>query len=204
MNRPFPPPSLLEAMHDEFTPGHDVERWVRETFINEGASLQNPDHAHLQQAHIGFLWTNVENVKKGRMILGTCQVMPPTGDKWSAGRAHRQIIEWFDDMPDFLITLFAPTAAVMDNATFMALVEHELYHAAQAEDKYGSPAFNKDTGKPIWAMRGHDIEQFNGVVRRYGADAALVREMVRLANKGPEIAEASIGRVCGSCLRLVN
>lgn len=202
--RPFPPRELIEAMHDEFAPASNVERWAFDTFINEGAELQNEDHAHLQQASVGFLWTNVENVKKGRLILGNCAIMPPSGDKWSAGRAAKQIEEWFGDMPDFMITLHAPSCLTLDNATFMALVEHELYHAAQAEDKYGAPAFSKETGKPIWTTRGHDIEQFYGVVRRYGADAAMIREMVRLANKGPEIAQARIDRVCGTCLRLVN
>jgi hypothetical protein len=41
------------------------------------------------------------------------------------------------------------------------------------------------------------------VVRRYGADAAGVRELVAAANKGPEISAASIANACGNCLRAV-
>lgn len=201
--RPFPPAELLEATPTRFIPSPEVEAWARSTFIAETAQLMNPDHAHLDSATIGFLWTNEPNERRGKMILGMCQLMPPSGDKWAAGRAISQIEEWFGDVPDFLITIYAPVAADMDDASFMALVEHELYHAAQATDKFGQPAFSKDTGLPVWAMRGHDVEQFVGVVRRYGADAAMVREMVAAANKGPEIAEARIAAACGNCLRLV-
>jgi hypothetical protein len=203
MNRPFPPQALLEAMHDEFAPANEIEVWARGLFIDETAELLNPDHEHLQSARIGFLWTNVENVRQGKLILGMCQLMPPGGEKWAAGRAAGQIERWFGEMPDFLITLFAPACAVMDNPTFMALVEHELYHAGQDTDAFGMPAFNKRTGNPVWTMKPHDVEEFVGVVRRYGADAAGIRPMVSAANKGPEIAQARIDRVCGSCLRLV-
>lgn len=55
--RPFPPRELIEAMHDEFAPAHNVERWAIDTFIKEGADLENEDHQHLQQARVGFLGT---------------------------------------------------------------------------------------------------------------------------------------------------
>lgn len=199
MNRPLPP----EHMHAGlglFEPAHDVLRWVRATIINDDAPLFNPDHDHLGQAKIGFVWTNEPNEKKGHMVLGTCSLMPPTGDKWSAGRATQQIVDWFGEMPDFLIVLYAPEAAVMDDASFMALVEHEMYHAAPKTDSYGSPMHSKETGEPLFAIRGHDIEQFVGVVRRYGGRAAMVEALVDAANAGPEIAEANIRQACGNCL----
>jgi hypothetical protein len=42
---------------------------------------------------------------------------------------------------------------------------------------------------------GHDLEEFVGVVRRYGADAANVRTLVDAANRSPEISKAGIGHV---------
>lgn len=201
--RPFPPDEALQPWPPVFLPSADLERWTRSTFIAETAQLANPDHAHLQQADIGFLWTNAPNERRGRLILGMCQLMPPSGDKWSAGRAIHQVEEWFGDVPDFLITIYAPRAQDMDDPSFMALVEHELYHAAQATDAFGQPKFSKRTGLPVYAMRGHDIEEFVGVVARYGADATNVREMVSAANKGPSIAPAAIASACGNCLRLV-
>lgn len=203
MTRPFPPDHLVDPLSPEdFAPSPALAAWARDSFIADGATVENPDHAHLQQATIGFLWTNVVNTRQTRLLLGTCQLLPPSGDKWSVGRSVSQLSEWFGDLPDFLITLYAPEAATMDDASFMALVEHELYHAAQKLDKYGEPMFNKDTGQPIWTMRGHDVEQFVGVVRRYGANASGVEQMVEAANAGPEIATARIAIACGNCLRI--
>lgn len=201
--RPYPPAEVLESLSSVFLPAPELEAWARSTFIAETAQLANPDHEHLQQAEIGFLWTNEPNERRGKTILGTCSLMPPSGDKWAAGRATAQLLDWFGDMPDFLITIYAPAAAEMDDASFMALIEHEAYHAGQARDRYGQPKFDRETGKPVWGLLGHDVEQFVGVVRRYGADAAMVREMVAAANKGPEIAPAKIAAACGNCLRLV-
>jgi hypothetical protein len=144
------------------------------------------------------------NERRGRLILGTCQLLPPSGDKWSVGRSLAQLAEWFEEMPDFLITLYAPACGEMDDASFMALLEHELYHAAQKRGEEGDPMFNRETGKPVWAIRGHDVEQFVGVVRRYGARASGVSELVDAAINGPEIVAARVSIVCGNCLRMVS
>lgn len=58
------------------------------------------------------------------------------------------------------------------------VVEHELYHAAQETDAFGAPKFNRSTGRRVFTIRGHELEEFVGVVRRYGADAAGVRGIV--------------------------
>jgi hypothetical protein len=55
--RPYPPEHLLGGL-GSFEPAPEVLRWARATFINDGAVVENPDHEHLQQAEIGFLWTN--------------------------------------------------------------------------------------------------------------------------------------------------
>lgn len=203
MTRPTPPITLLESLDPMFVPAFGLVSWVKETFIDAGGLLTNPDHEHLQQADIAFIWTNVENVKRRRLILGQCQLMPPGGDKWTSTRSGGQIIEWFGGMPDALITIYAPAVATMDHWQFCALIEHELSHIGQATDKYGSPRFNDQTGKPTWEMRGHCVEEFTSIVRRYGATSPELAEMVRAVNKGPELSEANISRSCGTCLRLV-
>jgi hypothetical protein len=119
--------------------------------------------------------------------------------KWSRARAEQQIVAWFGSIPDFIITLDAEYCRHCGDAEFMALVEHELYHAAQDKDDFGQPKFSKSTGLPVFTVRGHDVEQFVGVVRRYGADASGVREMVDAANRPPEIARAYIEHACGTC-----
>nr|WP_272951650.1 putative metallopeptidase [Sinorhizobium meliloti] len=78
------------------------------------------------------------------------------------------------------------------------LVEHELYHAAQETDAFGDPKFSRSTGRPAFTIRGHELEEFVGVVRGYGADAAGVRGIVDAANRPPEIARAQIAHACGT------
>lgn len=200
MERPLPPAMSPEG---EFVPAPDLVEWAEQTFILPGSPLENPDHAHLQHARIGALWTNVGNARQGRTILGTCEMGQPraTQGRWHKARAEQQIVEWFGFVPDFIWTFFAPYAVACSDVEFCALVEHEAYHAAQATDEYGFPRFNKDTGQPIWTMRGHDVEEFVGIVRRYGADAAHVRDLVDAAKRAPEIAAVSIAQACGTCLQ---
>ncbi len=57
--RPLPPEDMIEDTGIRFEPAHDLLDWARSTFIDEGASLLNKDHAHLRFASIGALWTNV-------------------------------------------------------------------------------------------------------------------------------------------------
>lgn len=81
----------------------------------------------------------------------------------------------------------------------MALVEHELYHAARHVDAFGAPKFSRSIGRPMFFVCGHDVDEFVGFVRRYGADAAGVRAMVDAANQKPEIARVQIAHACGRC-----
>jgi hypothetical protein len=105
--------------------------------------------------------------------------------------------------PDFLITLFGPWCVTAGDASFGALVDHELYHAGQAEDGYGVPRVHQTTGRPIWAIVGHDVEQFVGVVRRWGAGALPeVERMIAASKRKPEIAAAEIEFACGTCRRV--
>lgn len=203
MMRPRPPYDMIDGC-GQFIAAPELEAWARNTFISEISPIYNPDHAHLQMASLGFVWTNEPNTRAGRVILGQCEIMPPMSmGKWQRARALAQVSDWFGQMPDFLITISAGAAQYMDNDSFCALIEHELYHAGQATDDFGQPRFNKRTGLPVFAIKGHDVEEFVGVVRRYGASAAGVEEMVRAANKGPEVAPANVARACGNCLRIV-
>lgn len=185
-----------------FVPAPDLAEWVTNTFLDDGARLQNEEHLHLLAADIGFLWTNVPNGRQGRVVLGQAELGTPqgaSGGAWGRARALIQRREWFGDVPDFIITLDAGYGTSSSPAEFCALVEHELYHCAQAKDPFGMPRFHRD-GSPVFTMRGHDVEEFVGVVRRYGADAAHVRELVDAANRPPEVDGARIAQACGTCL----
>jgi hypothetical protein len=112
------------------------------------------------------------------------------------------LYQWFgEDELDFVITLAAPYCLDANDATFCALVEHEMYHCGQKLDEYLQPMFSKKTGKPLYAMRGHDVEEFTGIVRRYGVEAAAAGtlDIVAAAEYKPELEVARIAELCGSC-----
>lgn len=201
VSRPYPPETMFDVESQTFIPAPELVEWVEQTFLDDASPVFNPDHEHLAHANIGFLWTVVENSRKGRRVIGQCEEGKPQGamGKWSRARAEQQIVDWFGSIPDFIITLDADYCRQCGDAEFMALLEHELYHAAQDIDAFGAPKFSKSTGAPVFVIRGHDVEQFVGVVRRYGADASGVREMVDAANRPPEIARARIEHACGTC-----
>lgn len=185
----------------EFRPAPELEAWARSAFIDETGPLMNPEHAHLRYAHIGWLWTNVPNARHMKGIAATCELGKPQGQgRWAKARSAMQIRQWFGAEPDFIITVWTG-AWDEDDWSAVALIEHELYHAAQDRDEFGAPKFSKQTGRPVFGLRGHCVEEFVGVVRRYGATSQELRDMVSAVNRGPEIADAKIVRACGTCRR---
>lgn len=200
MLRPHPPREMFEPDGPAFLPSPDLEAWARSTFIDPDAELLNEEHTHLNQAALGFCWTSIPNSRAGQRIVGQCEIMPPMAmGKWAKARAEQQIEEWFGFVPNFLITIDANYAAQCDDAEFCSLVEHELLHAGQEMGPFG-PKFRKD-GRPAFAIRGHDVEEFVSIVRRYGVGAAAgaTRALVEAANEAPLIARAQISQACGTC-----
>lgn len=202
ITRPMPPAEMVDgsAGAPDFAPAPDLATWASETFIDEDAPLLNEEHTHLRHANVGFVWTTVGNSRAGHRIVGQCEQMPPAVmGKWARARAVFQIEQWFGYLPDFMITLDASYAAQCDDTEFCSLVEHELLHAGQEQTPFG-PKFRK-SGKPAFAMRGHDVEEFVSIVRRYGAGAAAgaTRELVEAAKHQPEIGAARISQACGTC-----
>lgn len=191
---------IIQDTIDAFAPAPELDVFARSTFIDDACPLHNPEHYHLRQARIGWLWTNVPNRRGGRAVLGTAEIPSAKGGKWAIARQEWQLRQWFGALPDFVITLSAAYCLeVADDAQFCALVEHELLHCGQARDQFGAPKFSKDTGRPIFAIRGHDVEEFTSIVRRYGADAAGVREFVDAARATPMLAASAIASACGTC-----
>ena len=203
--RPHPPAELFnpDDLTGSFVPAPEIEVWAREAFIAENAVLLNVEHAHLRSASLGFLWTNVGNARHGHRIVGQCEVGAPRAfGKWAKARAERQIVDWFGTVPDFIITIDALYASRCGDAEFCSLVEHELLHAGQELDGFGLPKFRRD-GKPALAMRGHDVEEFVSIVRRYGVGAAAgeTLALVEAARSKPTIASVVISQACGTCLK---
>lgn len=198
MSRPIPPADLLESMWLTLRPAPEVWEWIQSEILATTGSIHNEDHAHLIDASIGVLWASSSFAKKGRSVLGQAEQLMIRAGGWQKARQEQQMREWFGEEPEFLITLAGDYCAQCTEAEFCALVEHELYHIAQKLDKYGAPAFT-ETGMPRLEMRGHDVEEFIGVVRRYGPSHD-VQQLIDAASRPPEVAKINIARACGTCL----
>jgi hypothetical protein len=198
--RPRPSTALFEALAPSFVPDSACEQWIRATFIDPDSKLFNEEHLHLQMATIGVLWTTVANQKHMNDIAGQCEAPFFQGNKWSKARQEQQFMQWFGILPNFVLTFDAHYALKCSDATWCALVEHELYHCGQAKNEFGEPKFTRD-GIPVFAIRGHDVEEFVGVVRRYGVGAAAgkTRELIEAGRGKPSVMAADISAVCGNC-----
>lgn len=199
--RPMPPiePEERFLPYSRIFPAPEIIDWVNAQILDDGGPLHNPDHSHLIDADLRFMWASSAFEKQGRTVLGQAEQVAMRAGGWQKARMEQQMHEWFGEVPTFIITLAADYCTQCSDLEFCALVEHELYHIAQATDEFGAPKFNRDTGKPVLKLRGHDVEEFIGVVRRYGASVE-VQELVDAANRPAEVAHLNIARACGTCL----
>jgi hypothetical protein len=196
MRRPMPPNFVTESIYSAFAPELDLPEFVERMFLNEHSEFYNEDHAHLVGANIGYLWTNVANERQMKRIAANAQMPNIQSSKWNKEIFDYQLKNWFGSLDlNFLITIDANYAVFMDDVSFCALIEHELYHCAL------KGFTNK--GLPIFGMRDHDVTEFLGITRRYGADVSLnVPELVDAASRPPLFSTARISAVCGNCMGL--
>lgn len=183
-----------------FLPAPEVAEWLKETFVLDGGALHNPEHHHLEFAQIGVLWTDLPHSRHMHRVAATAEMPMFQGSGWKRSRQEQQMAEWFGLVPDFVITIDTGVASVLSDAQWCALVEHELYHCGQARNEYGAPKFTRE-GLPKFAIRGHDVEEFVGIVRRYGAGnaAGATAALVKAASEPPDVARIDIARACGTC-----
>lgn len=203
VDRPAPPDSLLAiAEHSDggtrVAPAPDVLEWVNAEILADTGSIHNPDHAHLIDADIAIMWASSAFIKQGRTVVGQAEHVAFRAGGWQKARMEQQMMDWFGRVPAYIITLAADYCSQCSDAEFCSLLEHELYHIAQSKDAFGAPKFTQD-GMPKLEMRSHDVEEFVGVVRRYGASED-VRALVDAASKPPEVSGINIARACGTCI----
>nr|WP_180043785.1 MULTISPECIES: putative metallopeptidase [unclassified Acinetobacter] len=201
----MPPQSLLDLDPEEpvgFEPAHELKEWILKTFIDEGGELHNPDHMHISPWDDDLfmvLWASSGFKKSEKIVLGQTEKFAPMAGGWRKMRQEKQMIDWFGCVPNFIITIDAWFAHNASDTDFCALIEHELYHIGAKRDEDGNYLVSQSTGEYKYYLRPHDVEEFHGVVQRYGASPD-VQKMVELANDGPTIGKAKIAHACGTCL----
>lgn len=184
-----------------FVPAETVGPWVEKEILATDGRLHNPDHQHLLDADLVYLWAPEGFTKGMRSVIGQAEMVMIRAGGWQKARQEQQLIEWFGRVPSFIITLDASFAATCSDADWCMLVEHELYHVAQQLNEYKVPQFTKD-GMPRLCIKGHDVEEFVGVVRRYGVGdpGGAIARLAAAARGQPEVSKANIAGACGTCL----
>lgn len=139
----------------------------------------------LGEATIMIVMRRDEKIKQGRRILGTMNLPVFMGEL-------RPFATWMlavicgRMLPDYVMILEAEWWMEATPKAREALVYHELCHCHHAVDKDGEKRFTEE-GLPIWDIQGHDIEEFNAVVRRYGAWKADIKAFLDAAREGGAI-----------------
>lgn len=150
--RPLPPVNFIGPdnwqPYTKLIPANEVHEWISRQILSDTGSIHNPDHAHLMEADLCFMWASESFAKKGRYVLGQAEQVMLRAGGWQKARMEQQMYEWFGRIPKFIITLAADYCTQCSDLEFCSLVEHELYHIAQATDEFGAPKFNKETGQP--------------------------------------------------------
>jgi len=207
--RPFPPQELIDkAEEDEairLAPAPDLMNWVIKNFLTIGGPLHNPDHDHIaellhdNEEFLACAWASSACVAKKRMVLGQCEKVLFNQGGWKKARQEQQMRDWFGYVPTYLITIDASYCDQATDRDFCALIEHELYHIGVERDQDGEPLYSDMTGLPKHYLAGHDVEEFVGVVKRWGADES-VKRLLEVAKQAPFVSDVNISKCCGTCL----
>jgi Putative phage metallopeptidase len=203
---PLPPADLGQYREPggwvHIVPATGLRDWILKTFIEEGAKLFNEEHRHLREARFECLWASGSFDKQGRTVIGLTEEVSFRVSGWPRWRQEQQLQGWFGlPLPDYLITLDASYCSTAGEAEVCALVEHELYHIGQKRNAFGEFEFTQD-GAPKLFIRGHDVEEFVGVVRRYGVGhpGGKLAQLVEAGRSNPTVSRLHLAQACGTCL----
>ncbi|EXT33952.1 hypothetical protein J804_4039 [Acinetobacter sp. 25977_1] len=206
---PFPPTDFIDQADEEeairIVPASDLKNWVVANFLTLGGPLHNPDHDHIAEMlhdNEGFLasaWASTAYTRTKRMVLGQCEKVMFQQGGWKKARQEQQMRDWFGFVPIYLITIDASFCEKANDNEFCALFEHELYHIGVERDSDGEIIYSDHTGLPKHYLAGHDVEEFIGVVKRWGANDS-VKRLVEVAKTPPFVSDLDISKCCGNCV----
>ncbi|MGR6845135.1 putative metallopeptidase, partial [Acinetobacter baumannii] len=201
--RPFPPQELIDKADEEeairLAPAPDLMNWVIANFLTIGGPLHNPDHDHIaelihdNEKFLAFAWASSACMAKKRMVLGQCEKVMFNQGGWKKARQEQQMRDWFGYVPVYLITIDASYCDQATDRDFCALIEHELYHIGVERDEDGDPLISEMTGLPKHYLAGHDVEEFVGVVKRWGP-SKNVKRLIEVAKNPPFVSNLDISK----------
>ena len=122
------------------------------------------DHADLVHARILYVFHDKHAVSRGRAILGRARKI--------TGLTQFLVDDETVDQPLFVLEFPRDLWTGMKPEQRKALVDHELSHLTVERN---------DDGIWVGRTRGHDVEEFFGIVTRHGLWKADVAELVKAA-----------------------
>lgn len=169
---------MTESLDDPLAEGIDafvlVDDVIEEGSDSDPRSIaaiivdKDPDHNHLKlgEVNILFLFRRDPKFHQDKVELGSLSL--PVFSGKNGAIAKWLMVRSFGTLPDFVMVLDQTFWEQSPIETRMALVDHELTHGIVARNKKGEERFGDD-GRPIWAIKPHDIEEFDRIVAKHGA-----------------------------------
>ena len=172
-------PSEAFFLPDQLTCGEEGDpRLIAAKLVADDA-----DHYDLREGDAVILFLmradpkyDQHKVELGRMCLPMWQGSMGPVARWLLAKVC-------GGLPDFIMILDATFWTQATHEQRVALVDHELTHAAVKTDREGMKLFTDD-GRPRWSIRPHDIEEFNRIVAKYGAWTPDITAFLAAAGAG--------------------
>jgi len=138
------------------------------------------EHGDVGEAKIGLAWRkNVTPNQDDQIELGKCT---------KVSDLQREFIEY-----DFIIVLNRAvwSSPQWDRAKKLALLDHELCHAAVSLDEDGEVKYN-ERGRPVYRIRKHDVQEFHENVVRHGCYKLDLEIFAKAICEGPGLFDEAI------------
>lgn len=135
-----------------------------------GARIIEENHPHLLGVRVEFLFMDKTPKSKGREVWGRAKKI--SGLPAFLALGPNTLPDFYADQPFdlFVIELSEEVWERLTPKGKAALVDHELYHCVVETDD--------ETGDAKLGTRGHDLEEFEAILRRHGLWRESVREFV--------------------------
>jgi hypothetical protein len=147
------------------------------------AGVRKKYHRETEQARIALAWRKrLKADNDGHLVLGRCVHL---------NDLQRELVPL-----DFVILLNKEVweSEEFDRSKKLALLDHEMCHAAVSADSDTGETIFDEAGRPVFRIRKHDIEEFMSVVTHHGCykrDLERFGEAVLKAKRAPMFAEES-------------
>lgn len=136
--------------------------WKADERVSDlAADIIAEHHPKLTTARILFLFRDPGAKRGGQVVLG------------KAKKASPELCALYGQQVDFVITLSGEHWTTLSAAQKNALLDHELSHcdAEMEQVLVDLPDGTKKVEERVkkWRLVGHDIEEFNHILKRHGA-----------------------------------